>query len=265
MHAAARELADQQPGLRAVEQPAQRGPGQRPGHPGPAHRLLQRRPPRGPEHQVQDGLGHLGIQAGRGQRGEGQHPPVVPRRVRRDQRQHHARRDQPDHQRDGHGHQAGRAAAPARDAVVAGQLDLRGHRPHRSRHVLGHLPDEHDPDRGRQRQRRAQVGQQRPPGQHHAAQPGQRAAERPGHLPAGQLVQRGAHRVPLRGQPPHGQPGRGGQARPAARPAARGCSAVRVRRRSGTPLAYPRPPGPAAHAPGRISPKVGDPATRRRG
>ena len=194
--------------MRAEAEPAEYRPAQRPGHPAPADRTLQRRPPQHPQHQVQAELDDRRIQARGRQRRDRQHPPVLPDRVRRDQRQRHARGHQPHHQRDRHADQARGGAAAARDGVVTGQLDLGGHRPHRARHVLAQLPDEQHPDRRGQRQRRAEVGQQRPPGQHHAAEPGDRAHRGAGHVPAVQPDQRRVHLRPLRDQPVAGQPHR---------------------------------------------------------
>jgi hypothetical protein len=194
--------------VRAVADPAERGPGQRAGHARQADGLFQRRPARDLQHQVQDELDHRRVQARDRERDEGQHPPVVPGRVRRHQRQREPGRDQRHHQGDRHADQAGRGAAPARDVVVAGEFDLRGHRPHRAGHVLGQLADEHHPDRGGQRQLRAEVGQQRPPGHHHAAEPGEHAQRGGGHVEGRQPGQRRVHLRPLRGQPVDGEPGR---------------------------------------------------------
>ena len=241
--------------MRAVAEPAERGPAQRPGHAAPAGRTLQRSPPQHPQHPVQAELDDRRIQARRRQRDDGQHPPVLPDRVRRDQRQRQARGHQPDDQRDRHADQARGGAAPARDGVVAGQFDLRGHGPHGAGDVLAELPDEHHPDRRGQRQRGAEIGEQGPPGQHHAAEPGYRAHRGAGHVPSVQPPQRRLHLRPLRDQPVHGQPHRTDEQR-GTQPRAPG----EIGHASSVLAITP----PSAPTPGRISAKDGDPATRQR-
>jgi hypothetical protein len=224
VQALAGDVADQQPGVHAVEDPAQRGPGGRAGHPAQAERCIQGRPPDDPQREVQAEHRHRRVQPNEDDGDAQQHPPVVTQRARGGQRERYPGHDKPDHQGDGHADQAGRAAAFLRDAVVLRQADLGRDRPYAPGDVLAQLPKAHHPDGGRHRERRAQVGEQGAPGQHHAAERRDDRERCAGDVIGGQLPQRGSHLRPLRHQSVAGEAERDGE-KPGPEPGARAESA----------------------------------------
>ena len=249
--------------MHAEERPSGQRPGGGPQHARAADPALERWAPGQAQRPIQTPAHDRRIQGDQCGRRQRQCPPVLAGGGARAQRQRHRRHQQPGGQGDQHRHHGRRRGTPPRHLVRARHLDLCRHRPYGTGHVLAKLRDEQDPGGGAQRQRGAKVGQQRPPGQHHAAQPGNDRHGRAGHRVPGKALQRRGHVAPLGVQPVGAEAKRDGE-EPELDPSARRQVADHARQPSGS-----RRGGAGRHArqrAGRVSRRAGrgPPAPARR-